>query len=216
MGVVAATTQAYRALLERMAPRGVFFRAVRATPWFNLMSGVAVELARVHNVALDWLLEESDPNTATDPINPDGNQNYGGLLSDWERVLGLPDPECVIEATTVQQRQALAAAKLGSYGGSTAAYLVEVAAAAGFTITIDANNDGPHPWRCGTTGCDEPIYNTEWAWAFIVNGVTAHAIYFRCGTSGCDEPLVDWGNDLLECLIHKLKPAESLPHFVYT
>jgi len=216
MGIARANFWTYRTLLESLLPPGEFFRLERDGDWGDTLGGLAEELARIHNIALEWIIEETDPRTAGDSRSPDNKFNYGGLLADWERVLGLPEPDCAIEALTIEARRLQAAAKISATGGATAAYLVAVAARAGYAITIDANSDGPHPFRCGSTGCDEPIRGLAWAWAFIVNGQLAQALYFRAGTSGCDEPLIDWGNDLLECLINKLKPAESLPHFVYT
>jgi hypothetical protein len=91
----------------------------------RLLSCFAEELVRLEAAA--WqLLNETDPGVAT----------YS--LSDWERMLGLPD-ECLSTlALTVDERQIAAHCKL-FYSGQiqTAAFYVLMAADFGFVITID-------------------------------------------------------------------------------
>jgi uncharacterized protein YmfQ (DUF2313 family) len=215
MSVASATAATYAALLEKLLPPGVYFRVEPESRWANLLTGLAGEMSRAHNVVVEWLLVQCYPDTATGSSSVDG-VNYGGMLAEWLETLGLP--ECGIELGTEEAQQAAAAAKFKATceGGQSASYLEGVAADAGYTITIESGNDGPHPFRVGTSPVDAPLRGQEWAFAFIVNALLTDATYFRTGTSGVDEPLVDWAGDIIECLINKLKPTESIPHFVYS
>jgi len=220
MGVASTTFAAYRDVLERLLPGlhgRLFFSAPQSSDWGDLLDGLGAEFSRVHNVAVEWLVKQCYPDTATGSSSVD-DVDYGGLLDEWLRVLGLPDAECGITLGTEAAQQGAAAAKLRAVGegGQSAAYLVAIVLAAGYTITIESGNDGPHPFRVGTSRVDEPLYGAEWAHAFIVHAQLSDATYFRIGTSGIDEPLVDWAGDIIECLIDRLKPTDSIPHYVYS
>jgi uncharacterized protein YmfQ (DUF2313 family) len=163
----------------------------------RLMVGWAQEFARI-DARLNDFLKEVDPRTTRE------------LLSDWERVAGLPDicDETGI-ALTDDQRRGLLAAKLLSQGGQSAQYYIDVAAALGYPITITEFR----PWRCNMR-CNLPIFGDDWAYAWQVNAPTITRTYWRCNNQ-CNEPLSSWGNGLLECVLGKLKPTHTILLFNY-
>lgn len=110
------------------------------------------------------------------------------LVSHWERLLavtaGVDEP--------LQQRQARVVTLLRAVGSMTAAYYVDLAAALGYTVTIDEPfaTEGPHVWRI--TVADQPLYE------------------FYCGESCSGELLLDWPSaTAMEGLFQDLKPAHS-------
>lgn len=116
------------------------------------------------------------------------------LLAEWERVVGLPDP-CVPAGQTVTERRNALVARLASRGGQSRAYFIALAATLGYTITIDEQVDGqPHRWRINTSATTITEFTCE---------------------SPCIDPLRKWGNELLECVMNRYKPAHTELLFGY-
>lgn len=116
-------------------------------------------------------------------------------LADWERVLGLPDP-CTGPLSSVQQRRQAAVAKDAAGGALSRPYFIALAASLGYAITIDEGIGGdPYTWR--------------------VNAPDTAARFFRAGESVAGDLLQEWGDELLECAIRRLKPAHTDVIFVY-
>lgn len=88
------------------------------------MLAVAEEFGRVDGRALQ-LLEEWDPSTASE------------CLSDWERVLGLPDGCLPTLLSTVAGRQFNALRKYTQRGGQARQFFIDLCAAMGAPVTID-------------------------------------------------------------------------------
>ncbi|MGB0683415.1 MAG: YmfQ family protein [Magnetovibrionaceae bacterium] len=162
----------------------------------GLQKAKAEEDARVHNRALD-LIEESDPRTAVE------------MLIDWEGVCGLPRPCTAGEAETLSERQAAVHAHLTSTGGQSRAYIIELARLLGYEITITEHR----PFTC-ESGCEDPVADEEWRFAWIVNAPETTIREFTCESS-CEDPLRSWGNKLLECAISRVKPAHTNCLFAY-
>jgi uncharacterized protein YmfQ (DUF2313 family) len=163
------------------------------------IAGLAVEYARVHGRDCD-LLAEAYPGTAIE------------TLTDWERICGLPDP-CTGPLDTVQERRLAVLAKLASRGGQSRQYFIDVAAAVGFTITIEEFT----PFRAGMGRAGDPLYGIDWMyyWRVISWEANQKIIAFRVGQSVTRERLRSWGNDMLECLIRGLMPAHTIVQFTY-
>lgn len=194
---IEATAEHAAALLLEYFPRGVVWSRRREGRLWQLAAGLGLELLRVRDRLLD-LVDEADPRTTTD------------LLEAWEREL---DPyDCVPMPASIEERRAAVAAKFAAYGGQSATYLEEVAAAAGYEIEVVK----VHPWRCGTSGVDEPLRGPEWIWTFLVYAALASPTPWRCGTHRVDEPLTDHDASPLACLIDQIKPAHGTAHFVAT
>jgi uncharacterized protein YmfQ (DUF2313 family) len=208
-----ATPENYRDLLLALLPPGLAWTRDPTSRLGLVCHAIGDELARVHNRIRDLFLE-ADPSAANPTDAALSGTGYGGLLDDWERVLGLPDPYVgtPIESLTVDERRAAAGAKYAAQGGCTAAYFITVAARLGYTITIEEPVD---PWRVDSSRVDEPIYGEAWAFAWIVTASYDDVSYFRCD-SPCDISLVSWGTGDLVSTLEALKPAHTTIHWVFT
>lgn len=165
----------------------------------RLFTGLAEKFARVDSRARQ-LIEEADPRTTFE------------LLSDWERVAGLPDG-CVsstgTELSTAQRRDALVA-RLTMLGAQSPAYFIALAASLGYTITITEFDESSVD---GTV--DDFIYGPEWASAWQVNGAENTVVQITVDDS-VDDPLASWTNVVLQCVFNRFKPAHTTLLFAYT
>lgn len=194
------TATDYLAQLQALLPQGPAWPRDAEAELTRLLSAWAAELARVDGRAVD-LVEEADPRTTTE------------LLSDWERVAGLPDPcvEALAGTQTTAQRRAALLAKLTTIGGQSAAYYIALAASLGYTITVSEFT----PFQAGHSEAGDPITNDEWGFAWQVNAPDESIVVFAAGRSCAGEPLRAWGNELLECVITRLRPAHTHVLFAY-
>lgn len=193
------TAADYREQLKALLPPGQAFPRDPGTTLHNLLDGMAIELARV------------DQRGATLPVeaNP---ATTNELLTDWERVAGLPD-KCSGELEgTVQGRRNALLAKLVSTGGQSIPYFIEVAAALGFTVTITEFR----PFRAGLSVAGDALTNGDWQFAWQVNGPEVTVVSFRAGLSAAGEALRTWGYGPLECKVRQLAPAHTIPIFAYS
>ena len=146
------------------------------------------------------LVEEADPRTVAE------------LFAGWERVTGLPDACAVAFGgdQSMTQRRAALVGRLTTMGGQSSASYVGLAAALGYAITISEFSE-----FSVNDNVDHPLYGAAWnfAWQVIaaLNTVTEFTI-----DSTVDDPLAAWGNALLECVINRLKPAQTTVLFSYT
>lgn len=192
---MARTANAYAHQLEALLPPGALWRLEADSKLRAFMVALAQELVRV-DVRADSLINESDPRTLSE------------TLPEWEAMLGLPDP-CVSFDQTTAERIAGVLSKYVAQGGQTTAYFIEVAAALGFTITITEFT----PFTVGSV-CSMPIYGAAWAYAWQVNAPLQSAEYFTVADS-VDDPLGWWSNQILECVMRRLKPAHTSVLFAY-
>lgn len=154
---------------------------------------------------LDEALVSAD--TVLQALTPGG---AGGLfLSDWERVLGLPDECAGGLGQTVAERIAAAYAKIRTKGGLAASYFTAVAEGLGYSVTIEEYE----VYTCESP-CDDPICDEPWRYAWTVHAPETTIRDFTCG-SQCTDPLRSWGNTLLECVLRRLKPAHTHLIFAY-
>lgn len=189
------TADQYLGQLQALLPLGAAWPREQVATLTRLLQAWADELTRVDGRALQ-LVDEADPRTTAE------------LLADWERVAGLPDSCVGGEQTTAQRRDALVS-KLTTVGGQSAAYFIALAASLGYTVTITEHR--PFTVR---SKVNDPLYDTEWRFVFTVNAPldTVHRFTVRSAVS---DPLAWWGNDVLECVINRLKPAHTLALFAY-
>jgi len=197
---MALTATAYLAQLQALLPQGFAWPRQADAALTNLLLAWADELARVDGRAAD-LIEEADPRTTAE------------LLADWERVAGLPDPcvEALAGTQTTAQRRAALVAKLTTIGGRSAAYYIALAASLGYTITITEFS----PFQAGHSAAGDALSNDGWTFVWQVNAPEASIVEFAAGRSSAGEPLRSWGNELLECVINRLKPAHTHVLFAY-
>lgn len=192
------TSSDYLAQLQALLPQGFAWPRQADAALTKLLLAWADELARIDGRAAD-LIEEADPRTTAE------------LLVDWERVAGLPDP-CVAALAGTQatmQRRATLVAKLTTIGGQSAAYYIALAARLGYTITITE-----HKTFTVRSKVNDPLNDLPWRFVFTVNAPLDTVRRFTV-RSAVTDPLAAWGNELLECVISRLKPAHTHVLFAY-
>lgn len=195
---MARTADDYKQLLKSLLPPGEAFPRDVGTNLDQLLAALAEEWARI-DARGDQLIVDGLPATTSE------------LLTDWERVLGLPDKCAGTLETTMQGRRNAAVSKLTSTGGQSRAYFIAVAKALGYTITISEFR----PFRAGLSQAGDPLTNGDWVYTWRINAPETTIIDFRAGRSSAGEPLRTWGNDTLECKINQLKPAHTIALFGY-
>lgn len=194
---MALTTDDYLQQLQSHLPLGPAWPRDIDSLTTKILESFAEEYARI-DARIEDLVDEADPRTTSE------------LLPDWERVLGLPDP-CVPAGQTFQQRRAAVVAKLTNTGGQSRDYFIALAAYLGFEITITEFT----PFRVGSSAVGDPLCGSDWWYAWRVNAPATTSIFFRVGSSTVGEPLQSFGNELLECVFNRLKPAHTTIIFAY-
>ena len=184
------SAEQYEQQLAALLPRGRIWPKEPGSRVRAVLRVFAEGLSRAHLRALE-LVDEVDPRTTVE------------LLADWERVLGLPEP-CPGATDTLAARRAAVVTKLTAIGGQSRAYFIGVAAELGFTITIQEFG----PTQIGDD-VGLPLYGTDWRFVWEVNAPEFTIRNAQVGQSQIGEPLRTWGNDLLECVFARLKPAHS-------
>lgn len=192
--------QTYQRLLKRLLPKGWVWDFSPDSKLSNLISGLAAELARVDDAASN-LLVESDPRTTFD------------LLTDWERVVGLPDA-CTGLAPTISERRFQIVAKLIRGGTQNKQFFVDLAASLGYTITVDDIEEHDQ-FRVGINRVGDRLSNGSWVYAISITVPKNTIRPFRVGFNSAGERLVEFGDDVLECVINDNKPAHAVVIFKY-
>ncbi len=185
----------YQAQLQQLLPPGSAWTRGPLSWMTQLLGGLAPTYANVEARALN-LLDEADPRTTLE------------LLPDWERVAGLPDP-CAGADQAIELRRQLLVAKLTQVGGQSAAYFEEQAFNVGYVVTISNFTVSD----CEGT-CEDPVREESWLFAFEVDGPATTDFVSTCEDT-CEDPLDEVTNEVLECLINRLKPAHTVAIFIY-
>lgn len=188
----------YKRQLIKLSPQGRAWPIEDTSNWVKLLDAVAQELARIDAHA-SLLVNEAFPDTTLQ------------LLENWERIAGIPD-ECSQLGDTIQVRRNNLKSKLTARGGQSRSYFVDVAAQLGFDVTITEFR----PFQAGISSAGDAVYSIEWRYVWRINAPEQTVTYFRAGQSAAGEPLASWGNDRLECVINKLKPAHTNVLFGYS
>lgn len=184
-------------MLKNLLPVGLAWPRQKNTT----LEGLITSLAGAYNdvdVRVQDMLTEAYPLTSAE------------LLTDWERVTGLPE-ECEGQATTLQRRREAVDRKLSSTGGQSPGFYIEVAARLGYTITITEF----HPFRVGKDHAGDAVNGEDWGYTWAVNAPSETVKYLAAGQGSAGEPLASWGNELLECVISRLAPAHTIVQFRY-
>ena len=114
------------------------------------------------------------------------------FLVEWESTVGLPDG-CLADGGSTEQRRAAVVARLVATGGASAAYFQALAAAYGYEIAI--TYPALHTWRATTT--------------------TPVALVNMTCNGDCNDALQSYGNEQLECLLNRAKPAHTVLEIAY-
>jgi len=191
-------SEEYKRALLKLFPNGIAwqFEDNRNVP--KLIGAWADEFEIVDG-SVQSFLNEFFPDTTT------------AFLPDWERVAGLPDP-CSGLASTIALRRKDLIARITAVGGQSRQYFIDLAAAAGYTITITEF----FPFRVNINAVGDPLTGENWRFAWQVNGVDNEVDYFQVGENAVGDPLATWGEGRLECLMRRLKPAHTIVIFNYS
>jgi uncharacterized protein YmfQ (DUF2313 family) len=189
--------ESYLRQLQALLPPGAAWPREDSATLTQTLWALAAEFARVDGRAAT-LRDEADPLTTFE------------LLIDWERAFGLPAPCMDGVSQTLQQRRNALVAQVTGIGDQSRQYFIDLAASAGFSISITEFE----PWNVGMA-VNLPIYGTLWRFAWQVNAPETTVEQFTV-LSGVGEALQSWGNELLECLISRLKPAHTTVLFAYS
>lgn len=192
------TAADYLEQLKTLLPPGQAFPREAGTTMHDLLDGMSIELARA-DARGETLPFEANPSSS------------GEMLSDWERVAGLPDKCSGVLEETLQGRRNALLAKLSSTGGQSPAYFIELAGVLGYDVTIEEYR----PFRAGISHAGDPLTNGDWVFTWLIRAPESTVISFRAGVSAAGERLRAWGNDTLECKINQLKPAHTIALFAY-
>lgn len=192
---------AYRDQLAQLLPLGRAWPREPDTTLGGLLAGLAEEFARIDGRAAD-LIEEADPRTTVE------------LLTDWERVAGLPDT-CSGVPDTIRERQVAIANKIAELGGQSIPYFTAIAERLGYDVEIEELSSFDVDDRV-----DQDVNGDDWRHVWRVN-IYLDSEQFRSTFSEltCDstveERLVGFGALNLECLIERAKPAHTIVLFAY-
>jgi uncharacterized protein YmfQ (DUF2313 family) len=191
------TAEQYRDQLMALAPSGMALPTDTDSVWALLLLALADELARMDG-RCDDLLDEADPRTALE------------LLSDWERVCGLPG-DCSQDAETIQERRQACHLTIAAQGGQSVAYFTGLAETLGVPITVEEFR----PFRAGAAVAGDPLTNGDWAFAWRVRAPETTVQPFEAGGNAAGDALAKWGNELFECRMSRLAPAHTILIFAY-
>lgn len=192
-----ASAKEYYEQLKKLKPLGYAWPDDDELTQNKLLKALADEAARI-DVRVEDLIRELDPQVTLE------------LLMDWERTCGLPDP-CTGLAQTVELRRQAVVDKLNARGGQHKQYYIDLAKRYGFTITIIET----WPAAVGDS-VNRGMYGDKWLHHFEVNAPLDTIRHTRTDVGSAGDPIRFWGNDILECLINRYKPAHTVARFLYT
>ena len=209
------TSSEYTQMLKGLLPPGQAWNIEEDSDLVALQKSAAEELARLDGDV--WrLLDELNPSTTSE------------ALSDWERVVGLPD-ECTALGTAFSERISAVLLKLKRPVGQNAGYYEMLASTLGYA---SPKVEEFRPFRAGSRA-NQRIYQSPggilslpsggyaqsgyhgWLYAWRLRVNRGAVVNFRSSQSLSGERLATWGDRLLECIIRRLKPAHTLVIFAY-
>ena len=188
----------YKEQLKKLSPTGKAWTTENDSLWVKLLSAIAREFARI-DARANQLIDETLPSTTIE------------LLSDWERIAGLPDPCSGIGASIPIRRKDLLT-KITARGGQTSRYFIDVASQLGYSITITEFK----PFCAGSSRAGDPCQEEDWRFVWRINAPTTTITPFLAGQNSAGDALRVWGNERLECVIKKRKPAHTALLFGYS
>ena len=190
-------------MLKRLCPRGSIWNFTIGNSGDTsyslvgiLFSIVAEELSKISE-EITRLFKESVPGLSTDSY----------LLSDWERIAGLPD-NCSPLADTEAQRQAVVHAKIYTqYTGLTPDFFINYAAGLNVTITV-VDGGAINVFRTGHKK-DGTIQRVTRTPELGIDGarLNSQSDFNTFTVNVILDP--DGNQDILECVFNKLKPAHT-------
>lgn len=159
--------------------------------------GAALDLAEG---ASQQILAEADP------------RSTALLLTDWERVYGLPEA-CIVQsgvAQSIAERRAALIAKVTMQGGQSRAFFIALALSIGYAITITELY--PENTEHDT---EVAVMDEQYRFIWQVNSAL-YSLREETTEDDTEMALAVWGNQLLQCVLNRHKPAHTYILFSYT
>jgi uncharacterized protein YmfQ (DUF2313 family) len=207
----------YQQMFLRLQPPGLAWSRRLSSNWARLWLAEADGLARVESETFR-LIAEANPLTTWE------------ALTDWERVLGLPD-ECSKLSDTIEMRRRDVIAKLRAGGGQTKEYFQSILDTYGFEAVIEDNYD---PFRADHSRAEDRVYEcpagtminqvtgeitqdyyTGWVYVWGVRVDLLWEWWFRADTNAAGDRLRGWEAPDIACRLEKLKPAETFIMWIF-
>lgn len=197
---MAKSLEDYKNALANLLPSGRAWNGKNHGVLSLLLKGIAEEFLRFGKRSEDFK-KELNPNFCNE------------ILSDWEKMLGLPD-ECTPQSyeLSAQERRSSVLEKLSNRGGQSVQYIKNVCLSLGYPAEVVEYK----PFRVGKSKMGEKIYSSSWSHWFKIIAPYSSKQVFRAGQSRMGDKLRTFRNDLLECTIKKVKPAHTRVFFEYT
>ena len=170
----------YREQMQALLPGGSAWPRADDALLTQTLDALAEEYARIGERAAS-MIAEFIPSSTTE------------MITEWERVMGLPDPCVGVLEGTLARRRAAVVAKLNGGGSASKAYYIALAAALGYTVTI--TEPSLHTWQ--------------------INAPATTVTYFDCATGASGDPLASWGDEFFECFFQAIKPAHTILNIAY-
>lgn len=188
----------YLGLLQTLIPTGQAWTREFGTWLTSLLEGIAQELARV-DAGAHLVIDETDPQTTV------------LLMPEWEELAGLPN-ECSQAGATLAERRAQLLFTLAATGGQSPEYFKDLAYI--YTMMVCTVTEY-QPFVASSSAAGDALTNDDWRFAWKITAPDMVMREFAAGQSTAGEPLRAWGNETLECIIGKLKPAHTHVNFTY-
>ncbi|AQY66597.1 DUF2313 domain-containing protein [Pseudomonas veronii] len=189
----------YRSQLRALLPSGPAWDPDLVPELEKILMGMSLELARIDARAFD-LINEMDPSSVNE------------LVSDWEQVMGLPDP-CLGAAPAFEDRRLAVRQRLVAVGGQSTAYFVELAIRQGYPEATITEHRAP---RFGRSRFGQAHFGT-WAAQFMwtLNSGPRRRLGRRFGASFWGERFGTNPSGALECVIRRGAPAHTIEQINY-
>ena len=114
---------------------------------YGLVDGRAADLLEIESDPRPWADGGGTTDVVASPRSTTPGGPYRGLLTDWERAWGLPDP-CFPDATSEEDRRKMLLLVMTLLGGQSRAFYEHIGAWVGYNLEITELA----PYMCGVDG----------------------------------------------------------------
>ncbi|MGD9638392.1 MAG: YmfQ family protein [Alphaproteobacteria bacterium] len=195
-----ANIQDYVSAEQSLLPSGSAWNTESSSTLTKLLTALAETWVRIHN-KFCRIRDEADP------------RNTLELLEDWETFCGLPDKCSSAVSTTLQERRKALVNHLTARGSQSISFFKNIVK----TLEYSADIKEYRPFIAGISKCGDVLEgapNNRHHWRVTIN--EPRLTSFRCGASQIGDKLgkITYASDL-ECVLDRLKPAQTVLHFEY-
>lgn len=184
--------------IRQLLPPGPAWELEAGTTKEALIEAIADIYARIYQ-RTSILIRDSNPLYAAE------------MFESREAEAALPDPCWGGDATMLERHEGLIH-RWRSRGGQSPAYYKALAESIGFSIEVEEYRH----FQAGASHAGDKVSNDSWnhAWAVIASNEHIKDIMVA-GFGSAGDPLKKWGNEMLECMIERYKPAHTTVLYKY-